>query len=93
MAQMFMIYADEERAKICANHKHLRHLRAKKQSAALDRGEYTPRWDAGRPLLTMCFFIKVFVRSLRSAQLSSAQLSSAQLRAWKCLAPNVTPLS
>ncbi|MDR0566046.1 MAG: hypothetical protein LBG47_03265 [Prevotellaceae bacterium] len=50
MAQIFMIYAAEEpersgarrsqMAKICANHKNLRHLRAKKQSAALDRGEY-----------------------------------------------------
>ncbi|MDR0566722.1 MAG: hypothetical protein LBG47_06775 [Prevotellaceae bacterium] len=51
MTRIFMIYADEkpersgtrrsQMAKICANHKNPRHLRAKKQIAAFDRAEYT----------------------------------------------------
>lgn len=55
MAQIFMIYAAEEpersgvrrsqMAKICANHKNLRHLRAKKQIAAFDRA--IVRWGGG----------------------------------------------
>jgi hypothetical protein len=42
MAQIFMIYAAEERAKICANHKNLSHLRAKKTNRRFrPRGVHT----------------------------------------------------
>ncbi|MDR0566005.1 MAG: hypothetical protein LBG47_03060 [Prevotellaceae bacterium] len=46
MAQIFMIYADAEKAKICANHKNLRHLCAKKQIAAFGRAEYSKQKSA-----------------------------------------------
>ncbi|MDR0566574.1 MAG: hypothetical protein LBG47_06010 [Prevotellaceae bacterium] len=61
MTRILMIYADKEpersgarrsqMAKICANHKNPRHLRAKKQIAVFDRAEYKAAVAASLPLI------------------------------------------